>query len=323
VVRVDATSCAGGGIGTGFLIKGDLIATVAHVVNGATNIALTTGSSTVIADVIGEDTEQDVALLRPRSSLAGHVFTFAANPPAVGEPVAAIGFPLGLPITFTEGVVSGVHRSYPDQRITQTDLVQTDTPVSHGNSGGPLIDQSGEIVGLVDLAGPKGSNGISYAVSAQTATSRIEPWRASPHLVSAPLCQDPVGPGVAPVQPPTVTDGEAIANTLSAYFRAINARHFLTAWEQLTPAQQQRVTVEHLATQDATSFAFGFTVQSARYLDPNTVVVGLSFTSIQDPSKGPDGEGCTDWSLAYTMRRVGGAWLIDYVILIGPGHTPC
>ena len=80
----------------------------------------------------------------------------------------------------------------------------------------------------------------------------------------------------------------------------------------------------HLQDADATSFDFGFEVTSFRYGSGATAVVGLTFTSIQDASKGPNGDTCDTWYLNYTLSAATGTWLIDGAQpQFGSGHTPC
>lgn len=101
VVRIKTTTCTGGGIGTGFLVEPNLIATVAHVVNGAAALSLTLGDNsaggTTSGTVVGIDQQNDVALVRTNRPMSGHVFTMAEKAPSVGQEIAAIGFPEDSP----------------------------------------------------------------------------------------------------------------------------------------------------------------------------------------------------------------------------------
>ena len=189
VVRIQAYGCGAEEIGTGFLIGPRLIATVDHVVNGALSITLKQGGRPVgTGTVIGEDPTRDVALVRASRPLNGTVLSLATRPPQLGEPVAALGFPEGLPLTATQGSVSGRGRTVPIDGVRRRDMVQTDAAVNPGNSGGPLIDVgTGDVVGLVDL-GTDQANGIAFAVSAQVADPLLQAWESAPETVSAAGC---------------------------------------------------------------------------------------------------------------------------------------
>ena len=164
VIRIEGTSCDGDAIGTGFLIAPDLVATVAHVVDDAETIGLRGTTETHVGEVIGIDGDRDLALIKASAPFGGHIFTLADTMPQVGTPIGAIGYPKGLPISFTQGSVSGVDRSIPIEGITRRGMLQTDAALNPGNSGGPLITVTGDVVGLVD-AGQSDANGISYAVA--------------------------------------------------------------------------------------------------------------------------------------------------------------
>lgn len=188
VIRIQTTTCTGGAIGTGILISPTLIATVEHVVDGAQTITLKRNGKIVgHGTVIGSDSARDVALVRSSRPISGYRFKLAARAPLLGEDVAAIGFPFGLPLTVTRGSVSGLGRTIPINGINRTRLVQTDAAVNPGNSGGPLMTDSGVVVGLVDL-GTSQANGLAFAVSALTAGPLLRAWRSAPQPVSATSC---------------------------------------------------------------------------------------------------------------------------------------
>lgn len=200
VVRISATTCDGGGTGTGFLISPTLVATAAHVVDGAAALALEIGEDgnggSTSGVVIGIDRASDIALIKTRGPLSGHLFTFAKESATVGQEVAAIGFPEGEPMTLTRGTVSGMHRTIEIEGASRSGLIQTDTAINPGSSGGPMLDTSGRVYGVVD-AKMNGAEGIAYAVSGSIASARIAAWKGrSASVVSAP-CDAPVAPARA------------------------------------------------------------------------------------------------------------------------------
>ena len=194
VIRIEATSCAGSVIGTGFLVKPRLVATVEHVVSGATSIKLKrNGRLLGRGTVIGVDRDRDLALLRTSKPISGHDFGFAGRAPRLGEEVAAIGFPLGLPLTVTKGSVSGFNRVIPISGVRRQHMVQTDAAVNPGNSGGPLLStDTGRVVGLVDL-GTSQANGVAFAVSAEVAAPLLKAWATAPQAPAKAVCSSGVG----------------------------------------------------------------------------------------------------------------------------------
>jgi len=189
VIRIEATGCGQTAIGTGFLVKPNLVATVEHVVDGASTITLKRdGKILGMAKVIGADRDRDLALLQTKTPVTGYTFGFANAAPRLGEDVGVIGFPLGLPLTVTQGSVSGFDRVVPIDGVKRRHLVQTDAAVNHGNSGGPVLSRTtGEVVGLVDL-GTNGANGVAFAVSAQVAAPLLRAWAQAPQSPAQSVC---------------------------------------------------------------------------------------------------------------------------------------
>ncbi len=207
-MRVNAETCEGTTTGTGFLISPRHVATVEHVVDGASKITLDrSGNKLGQAKVIGLDKDRDLALLILSKPVKGHRFTFAGKAPRIGLEVVALGYPLDLPFTANRGTVSGLNRTIEIEGIKRRALVQTDAPVNHGNSGGPLLSgETGEVVGLVDL-GSTEVNGIAFAVSSNVAKPLLEAWRAAPQPHALAKCSDALG-GDATGNPGPPTSGD-------------------------------------------------------------------------------------------------------------------
>jgi putative serine protease PepD len=161
--------------GTGFAIAGGRIVTNEHVVSGAELVAVRLKGKRVRARVVGSDPSTDLAILRlPRERVNQGASLELGRSADVrpGETALAIGNPYGLTRTLTAGVVSAVGRSIeaPDgSRIR--DVIQTDAAVNPGNSGGPLLDRQGRVIGV--LAQSRG-DGLSFAVPVDT-LRRITP----------------------------------------------------------------------------------------------------------------------------------------------------
>ena len=205
VVRLTATSCGQPDIGTGFLISPTLVATVAHVVNGSATVEVASDSNTITGEVIGLDAESDLALVRTDSSMSGHTFSLGNTEAPVGTPVGVIGFPLGGPLSFTGGSVSGLDRSIPIEGTIRSGLVQTDAALNPGNSGGPVLLSDGTVVGLADAA-TVGAAGIGYAVPVTQAGPLFKVWSARTGQFSVGNCANSGESGAA-VPPSAIAPG--------------------------------------------------------------------------------------------------------------------
>jgi S1-C subfamily serine protease len=171
----------GGGIatGSGFVIdeQGRII-TNAHVVEGADEISVTLGEEgeTYPAELLGSDGSTDVAVIEvdaPGDALRPLTLGDSSEV-EVGDAAVAIGNPFGLDHTATAGIISAVQReiSAPNG-FTITDAIQTDAPINSGNSGGPLLDAGGRVIGInsqIEAAGGSGNVGIGFAVPINTAS---------------------------------------------------------------------------------------------------------------------------------------------------------
>lgn len=156
VVSVNIKTSEGEGAGTGFLISEEgYILTCNHVVSSATAISVVlTNSTSYEAELVGSDEDLDVAVLKVKN--AGdtkfpYVVLGDSDQLTVGDSVTAIGNALGtLANTLTTGVVSALDRAISMSDGTAMSLLQTDCTVNSGNSGGPLFNQYGEVIGIVN-----------------------------------------------------------------------------------------------------------------------------------------------------------------------------
>jgi len=157
--------------GSGFVIDTDgHIVTNAHVVDGASSIKVRFQSGkTATATLVGTDASSDIAVIKVNvdSSLL-HPLTWGSSAGVqVGQEVAAIGSPFGLPETLTSGIISAVNRTITaPNNYSISGAIQTDAPINHGNSGGPLLNTSGQVIGVnAQIESDSGGNdGVGFAL---------------------------------------------------------------------------------------------------------------------------------------------------------------
>jgi len=163
------------GSGSGFVLD-DLghVVTNHHVVDGATTVGLVTSEGrNVRATVLGSDEDNDIAVLQVEGADLPAAEIGRSGALRIGQPVIAVGSPLGLNGTVTSGIVSAVDRG---SRASSLPMVQTDASINPGNSGGPLVDLSGRVVGVNTSIATLGSGniGIGFAVPIDRAVSVAE-----------------------------------------------------------------------------------------------------------------------------------------------------
>jgi S1-C subfamily serine protease len=178
VVAVVVRSGAGGGEGSGVVVRPDKILTNNHVVEGAEDVRVRLASgSEVKARVEATDPLTDLALLDVgRDDLP--VARLASRLPIRGALAVAIGNPLGFEGSVTAGIVSGLDRSVPSggQTPALVGLIQTDAPISPGNSGGALVGADASVIGInVAYIPPEGGAvAIGFAIPAPTARTVVD-----------------------------------------------------------------------------------------------------------------------------------------------------
>jgi putative serine protease PepD len=175
--------------GTGIVLdsKGNLL-TNYHVIDGAQQIHVTLagGGRTFDGTVVAQDQANDLAVLRINAP-AGSLHPVTLGDPSqlrIGDPVLALGNPLGFQSSLSAGIVSGLDRTFSDgSSAPLLHLIQEDAALNPGNSGGPLLNSRGEVVGintLLDNAdGSDNFSGIGFAVPISTAKSLISQAQGS------------------------------------------------------------------------------------------------------------------------------------------------
>ena len=161
-------------LGTGVVIdqNGDIL-TCLHVVSGASSIQLTFADGTQsTAQVTSKQADNDIAVLRPDQPPAVIVPATLGNPRAVqvGDEAYVVGNPFGLYSSMSAGVISGLNRTFrpPNTNLKMQGLIQVDAAVNPGNSGGPLLNRYGQVIGIVEgIVNPTQQDvfiGIGFAV---------------------------------------------------------------------------------------------------------------------------------------------------------------
>jgi len=162
-------------LGSGFIInKNGTVITNNHVINNAEDIVVKVGDKDYKAKVLGADPYADIAVLKIDSNDVFKPVKFGDSDKArVGDWVVAIGNPFGLGGTVTAGIISARNR---DINLTRyDDFIQTDASINQGNSGGPLFNLNGDVVGInTAILGQSGSIGIGFAIPANAASAVID-----------------------------------------------------------------------------------------------------------------------------------------------------
>jgi putative serine protease PepD len=190
VVSIKAVTSQGTDSGTGIVLndKG-LILTNDHVISGASSLAVAangSSSTTRSATLVGEEANDDLALVKVDPSGLGlkPLSLASSSSVQVGDAVYAIGNPYGLDETLTRGIVSALGRSISAPNGAKiAGAIQTDAALNPGNSGGPLLNDQGEVIGVnsqiaseaVSVAGSQpGSTGVGFAVSSNTVAQAVK-----------------------------------------------------------------------------------------------------------------------------------------------------
>ncbi|GAA3823057.1 hypothetical protein GCM10022226_49490 [Sphaerisporangium flaviroseum] len=183
VVSLDVKGNSEAGTGSGFVIKGGYILTNNHVVAAAAQTGnikvMFSNKKSSVAKIIGRDPSSDIAVVKPDDTFGSPEITLGnSDRVVVGDPVIAIGSPLGLTGTVTTGIVSSLNRPVTaggesGSESSFINAIQTDAAINPGNSGGPLVNAAGEVIGVnsaiatlgnSSFGGQSGSIGLGFSI---------------------------------------------------------------------------------------------------------------------------------------------------------------
>ena len=182
VVSVSCKTVTGTSTGTGVILSADgYVVTNSHVVNGALSVEIILEDGSVLAAaVIGADTVSDLAVLHVESTTLTPAEFGDASALRVGDSVVAIGDPLGIELrgTMTDGIVSAINRDISTEGRTMT-LIQTNAALNSGNSGGPLLNCYGQVVGINTMKignymSDSGVEGLGFAIPSTTVKEVVD-----------------------------------------------------------------------------------------------------------------------------------------------------
>ena len=287
VVTIQVASARASGSGSGVVVAaGGFIVTNNHVVDldgqgqGATLTVETSDGKLLDATVVGTDPAADLAVLKVDADLP--VISFASEAPVAGEAAIAIGAPLGLSNTVTDGVISAVGRGIQLSREVTVPVLQTDAPINPGNSGGALVNERGELVGInVAIAdvnvgqqqSTSGSIGIGFAIEGQMVqrvVDEIIAEGAASHALLGASISDQTDASVAVV-------GAVVRETVDS---GPAASAGLKAGDVVTAVDGTRVTDAADLTARIRSYAAGETVAVTALRDGKEIEIEVELGSM-------------------------------------------
>jgi S1-C subfamily serine protease len=288
------------GQGSGFVYDAEgHIVTNQHVVDGAQTVSVRFwDGSTYDGTVVGSDPSTDLAVVKvdAPANVLQPLALGNSDDLTVGEPVVALGSPFGLEGTVTSGIVSALHRQMTaPNNFTINDSIQTDAAINHGNSGGPLVNGAGEVVGVNAQIESEsgGSDGIGFAIPSKTIESIVPQIVADGSVEHAYL-----GVGVTEIN-------QSVAEELG-----IPAGVELTDVRDGGPAAEAGLqAAEGSATVDGQSYPTGGDVITA--VDGKAIATGAELQNAVDAKKPGD-------SISLTYTRDGQSHTVDITLATRP-----
>jgi V8-like Glu-specific endopeptidase len=324
VVRISTVGCGDPGSGSGLLVSPTTVLTVHHVVEEGAWFAVRSDDEVTAAEVVAADPDHELALLELDRPMSGHVFDFAEKSPEIGSAAYVLGYPGGRPLTQTTGTVSGLDRRWEIADQDLRHLVQFDAAAAPGNSGGPLVDASGAVIGLTEGTELNEQNN-NYAVSGLDADAFVRENRGATDPIDLATCPHPG----SDVQRLVTVESDApeawdVATALSAFYGAINDGWYEDAWQFMTRRMRGSYDGYDAYVEDErTSTVLDAHLMTLRPVGATTDRADVVFVSLQDEDHAPSGtrQTCSVWAVTYDLQLDSGWWQIERSRLsAGPPH---
>lgn len=319
VGRIRTSHCEGlPDAGTGFVVQQGLILTAAHVAESASSMTITfPGGSPQRLQLLYADPSQDIALLRVPDPPPGQLGVSNGSPHA-GDAVGVLGYPLGMDaIHVNSGIISATGDSALINGEPISNLITLDAAVNAGNSGGPVINTAGEVVGLISATAVNSqtgslAEGIHFAIPAIRLRALIDSHQGSSPLPfeSCSTAQNE-GPQLVLQMHTADLESQTISGTLWTHGQGINDGMYDAAWAMLTPSMQERMGgLDRWAEGLDSSYWIILEVMDVSR-SGSVATVRTFLRTHQDVSAGPQGQTCSIWPITYTMKLQGDSWKID------------
>ncbi|MEM7237441.1 MAG: Do family serine endopeptidase, partial [Pseudomonadota bacterium] len=319
-IRPDQPEHRRSGIGSGFVVAGDgTIVTNHHVIADAETITVTfKDGRTHDASIVGSDPKTDLAVLRLDTDETFEPATWGQSDAVrVGDPVFAVGAPFGLRGTVTAGIVSARGRDIGAGPYD--DFIQTDAPINRGNSGGPLFDPSGSVIGVnTAIFGPGGGNvGVGFSIPSDLAREIVEEI-----LVSGTVERGWLGVSIQPVTP-DIAEALGLAGTQGALIADIvdgspadtgdlAAGDIILSYGP-TAIQTVRDLTRAVADTDAGETASMSILRAGKTRDVEVEIGDLNATTGEIAADPSDRDEATKGSLGLTLETAGDGVVIRAV----------
>lgn len=325
VGQIRSTTCDGGWTGTGFLVSDQLILTAAHVVEGAHALTITfPDDEPRPVFVVGYRPDNDIALLRLDESVERPYLALADTAATIAQPVGVVGYPLGKSAQHVNtGIVSSVEDSAELNGHMIKRVLSLDAAINHGNSGGPVINNSRQVVGLIsgtflDPNTEEAAEGFHFAIPANRLRMLLDRYGDADARPFAE-CEEE-GRADAPLAELLVRSddeyAEELGTVLWTHGQAINESRYEAAWNLFTGSMQSRLKdMDDWASGLSTTYWLVVEVREVSELTDERAVVRTFVRTEQGAADGPDGQTCSIWPLNYTLVWNGDEWLIDKATL--------
>ena len=327
VVRLNTVECAGDPyMGSGFVVGKNLVMTAAHVVDGVRDVSVRTENGDITtAEIVALDLSEDAALVRTDEALPGAPMVLEEEPLRQGAELAALGYPLqATSVKIARGIISGLNDSVDYGDFTVDNVFTTDAATNPGNSGGPVVNREGQVIGLVsggrnwtdDTENRNPVQGVNYMVPVTELAPRLDRWKARSAAEPTECDEEGAAPADEDVKLQVTVDSRHadasdIAQSLFLHGSGINQGSYESAWTMFTRAMQGRMGgLDQWQRNLKSSYWTDLTVTEVER-SGDRAVAAVALTTEQEAEDGPANQTCSRWRFHYRMRLIDGVWLVD------------